>query len=86
MGLKIECNTRRFVMDDSKEIHYRVEVQNRVYKKEMAALDDEIRKLETLILEPQISSTSSSTTSMSHHAKVVNRAKGILPISKKKYY
>lgn len=70
MGLKIECNTRRFVMDDSREIHYRVEVQNRVYKKEMAALDAEIQKLEKMILEPHLSSTSSSTTSLSHHVKV----------------
>lgn len=61
MGLKIECNTRRFVVDDSKEIHYRVEVQNRVYKKEVALLDVEIHKLEKLL---DHSSESSSTASV----------------------
>nr|XP_036231694.1 uncharacterized protein LOC106623734 [Bactrocera oleae] len=49
MGLKMECNTRRFVIDDRRELQYRVEVQNRVYKKEIAALDQEIRKLERML-------------------------------------
>lgn len=62
MGLKMECNTRRFVTDDPRELQYRVEVQNRVYKKEMAALDAEILKLERL-LEGR-SSTSSSSISL----------------------
>lgn len=66
MGLKIESNTRRFVVDDSKEIHYRVEVQNRVYKKEITALDAEIQKLEKML---EHSSTSSSTASVAHHMK-----------------
>lgn len=35
MGLKLECNTRRFVTDDPRELQYRVEVQNRVYRKEV---------------------------------------------------
>ncbi|KAL1117728.1 hypothetical protein AAG570_004043 [Ranatra chinensis] len=46
MGLKIEYNTRRFVTDDRREVHYRVEVQNRVYKRDLLTLDNEISKLE----------------------------------------
>lgn len=49
MGLKMEYNTRRFVIDDKRELQYRVEVQNRVYKKEIAALDAEIQRLERLL-------------------------------------
>uniref|UniRef100_UPI000BACEBF8 Metabotropic GABA-B receptor subtype 3, isoform A n=1 Tax=Drosophila melanogaster TaxID=7227 RepID=UPI000BACEBF8 len=41
--------SRRFVVDDRRELQYRVEVQNRVYKKEIQALDAEIRKLERLL-------------------------------------
>ncbi|KAH8374333.1 hypothetical protein KR200_001600, partial [Drosophila serrata] len=65
MGLKMECNTRRFVVDDRRELQYRVEVQNRVYKKEIQALDAEIRKLERL-LESGLatSTTTSSSTSL----------------------
>jgi gamma-aminobutyric acid type B receptor len=69
MGLKLECNTRRFVVDDRRELQYRVEVQNRVYRKEMANLDAEIAKLERL-LENRSSSTSSSQASMIPHIKV----------------
>lgn len=64
----MECNTRRFVTDDRRELQYRVEVQNRVYKKEMAALDAEILKLERL-LEGR-SSTSSSNSSIPPHLRV----------------
>ena len=38
MGLKLEFNTRRFVTDDRRELQYRVEVQNRVYLREMVNL------------------------------------------------
>lgn len=62
MGLKMECNTRRFMIDDKRELQYRVEVQNRVYKKELAALDIEIGKLEKMLETP--SSTSSSDLSI----------------------
>ncbi|XP_017046325.1 gamma-aminobutyric acid type B receptor subunit 2 [Drosophila ficusphila] len=62
MGLKMECNTRRFVVDDRRELQYRVEVQNRVYKKEIQALDAEIRKLERL-LEAGLNNTSTTTSS-----------------------
>jgi hypothetical protein len=69
MGLKLEYNTRRFVTDDRRELQYRVEVQNRVYRKEMATLDAEIAKLEEL-LENRSSSTSSSQISVIPHIKV----------------
>lgn len=70
----MECNTRRFMIDDKRELQYRVEVQNRVYKKELAALDIEIGKLEKLLETP--SSTSSSDLSIprliKHELAVVN--------------
>lgn len=71
MGLKMECNTRRFVVDDRRELQYRVEVQNRVYKKEIQALDAEIRKLERLLesgLTTASTTTSSSTSLLAGHA------------------
>lgn len=71
MGLKLECNTRRFVTDDRRELQYRVEVQNRVYRKEMATLDAEIAKLEKM-LENRSSSTSSSQISVIPHIKVAS--------------
>ncbi|XP_055685134.1 gamma-aminobutyric acid type B receptor subunit 2 [Lutzomyia longipalpis] len=67
MGLKMEFNTRRFVMDDRRELQYRVEVQNRVYRKEVAALDAEIQKLEKLL--ESTSSSTSSNISLSRHIK-----------------
>ncbi|XP_043068677.1 gamma-aminobutyric acid type B receptor subunit 2 [Drosophila bipectinata] len=65
MGLKMECNTRRFVVDDRRELQYRVEVQNRVYKKEIQALDAEIRKLERLLESGLAVGTTTSTTTSS---------------------
>uniref|UniRef100_A0A182KGY4 G-protein coupled receptors family 3 profile domain-containing protein n=1 Tax=Anopheles christyi TaxID=43041 RepID=A0A182KGY4_9DIPT len=61
MGLKMEFNTRRFVLDDRRELQFRVEVQNRVYRKELELLDAEICRLERLLLErsPQSSPLSS---------------------------
>ncbi|GAB0099335.1 gamma-aminobutyric acid type B receptor subunit 2 [Sergentomyia squamirostris] len=67
MGLKMEFNTRRFVMDDRRELQYRVEVQNRVYRKEVAALDAEILKLEKML--ENMSSASSSNMSLGRHIK-----------------
>lgn len=70
MGLKMECNTRRFVVDDRRELQYRVEVQNRVYKKEIQALDAEIRKLERMLesgLGNGSTTTSSSTSLLAGH-------------------
>lgn len=70
----MECNTRRFMVDDKRELQYRVEVQNRVYKKELAALEIEIGKLEKMLETP--SSTSSSDLSIprliKHELAVVN--------------
>lgn len=53
MGLKYEYNTRRFVTDDPKELTYRMEVQNKVYKCELKALDEEIARLEELLSRPR---------------------------------
>ncbi|KNC28734.1 hypothetical protein FF38_09416 [Lucilia cuprina] len=64
MGLKMECNTRRFMLDDRRELQYRVEVQNRVYKKEIANLDAEIKKLEKMLESGTASTTTSSSTSI----------------------
>ncbi|XP_037958848.1 gamma-aminobutyric acid type B receptor subunit 2 [Teleopsis dalmanni] len=64
MGLKMECNTRRFATDDRRELQYRVEVQNRVYKKEIATLDAEIRKLERMLESGTASTTTSSSNSL----------------------
>ncbi|KAL6438373.1 hypothetical protein ACFW04_004488 [Cataglyphis niger] len=64
-GLKIECNTRRFVTDDRRELQYRVEVQNRVYRREMAQLELELARLEKqLAQEPTEPSRASSSTSI----------------------
>lgn len=46
LGLKMEFNTRRFVVDERKELLYRANVQNRVYRQEIINLDKEIFKLE----------------------------------------
>ncbi|XP_041780122.1 gamma-aminobutyric acid type B receptor subunit 2 [Anopheles merus] len=61
MGLKMEFNTRRFVLDDRRELQFRVEVQNRVYRKELELLDAEICRLERALQErsPQSSPLSS---------------------------
>ncbi|KAL0101970.1 hypothetical protein PUN28_018493 [Cardiocondyla obscurior] len=65
LGLKIECNTRRFVTDDRRELQYRVEVQNRVYRREMAQLELELARLEKqLAQEPVEPSRTSSSTSI----------------------
>ncbi|XP_055636509.1 gamma-aminobutyric acid type B receptor subunit 2 isoform X2 [Toxorhynchites rutilus septentrionalis] len=63
MGLKIESNTRRFVVDDRRELQFRVEVQNRVYKKEIEILDAEIARLEKLLAE-RISRSSSRSSDL----------------------
>lgn len=68
MGLKLECKTRRFVTDDTQELHFRIEIQNKVYKREVAALDKEIGRLEKLLAEPL--SASSSSASIALHRRV----------------
>ena len=35
-GLTVAANTRRFAVDERKELYYRAEVQNRVYKRQLA--------------------------------------------------
>lgn len=69
MGLKLECKTRRFVTDETQELHFRIEIQNKVYKREVAALDKEIGRLERLLAEP-LDSASSSTASIALHRRV----------------
>ncbi|KZC14670.1 PREDICTED: uncharacterized protein LOC107192774 [Dufourea novaeangliae] len=65
LGLKIECNTRRFMTDDRNELQYRVEVQNRVYRREMAQLELELARLEKqLAQEPVGPSHASSSASI----------------------
>jgi len=49
-GLKIECNTRRFMVEDTKELLFRAEVQNRVYKRQIEAIDAEMWRLEKKLL------------------------------------
>lgn len=66
----MEFNTRRFVIDDRKELQYRVEVQNRVYKKEVSKLDAEISKLEKM-LETHSSTSSSNASFAAHYLKVI---------------
>ncbi|XP_073978361.1 gamma-aminobutyric acid type B receptor subunit 3 isoform X3 [Rhodnius prolixus] len=61
MGLKIECNTRRFLTDDRRELYFRVEVQNKVYRRELHILDSEITKLEKQ-LTSEVSSCSSRSS------------------------
>ncbi|XP_055597604.1 gamma-aminobutyric acid type B receptor subunit 2 [Uranotaenia lowii] len=61
MGLKIEFNTRRFVVDDRRELQFRVEVQNRVYRKEIELLDAEINRLEKLLNDRTSRSSSRSS-------------------------
>ncbi|XP_052748761.1 gamma-aminobutyric acid type B receptor subunit 2 [Galleria mellonella] len=67
MGLRLECKTRRFITDETQELHFRIEIQNKVYKREVAALDKEIGRLEKLLAEPL--SASSSNASIPLHRR-----------------
>lgn len=51
MGLKLESNTKRMVIDDPRESSHRVEIQNKVYKSEIEVLDKEIERLENLLFK-----------------------------------
>nr|CAI5822291.1 unnamed protein product [Callosobruchus analis] len=64
MGLKIESNTRRFISDDPKEFIHRLEIQNKVYRCEIAELDKEISRLEKLLSSQPSSSTGPSSSSL----------------------
>ena len=60
----------RFVTDDRRELYYRVEVQNRVYRREIAALDLEIGRLKWQLIES--SNESSESTSEGVASKKVS--------------
>ncbi|KAK3099543.1 hypothetical protein FSP39_006046 [Pinctada imbricata] len=51
-GILVEDRTRRFVVDDRREIYHRAEVQNRAYKREIIQLGHEICRLERLLSIP----------------------------------
>ncbi|XP_068632581.1 gamma-aminobutyric acid type B receptor subunit 2 [Battus philenor] len=72
MGLRLECKTRRFVTDETQELHFRIEIQNRVYKREVAALDKEIGRLEKLLSEPLESGNSSDASIVVHKRTELN--------------
>ncbi|XP_026732730.1 gamma-aminobutyric acid type B receptor subunit 2 [Trichoplusia ni] len=72
MGLRLECKTRRFVTDETQELHFRIEIQNRVYKREVAALDKEIGRLEKLLAEPLDSGTGSDASLPLHKRTELN--------------
>ncbi|XP_071522349.1 uncharacterized protein [Panulirus ornatus] len=61
MGLKIQSNTRRLLTEDKREKYYRAEVQNKVYRREMLKLDQELHKLHRWMEAPD--SPTSSTRS-----------------------
>lgn len=68
----------RFVTDDRRELYYRVEVQNRVYRREIAALDLEIGRLKRQLIE----SPNASSDSMSEGAaskKVSHVTMSVIP-------
>ncbi|XP_053400831.1 uncharacterized protein LOC123558927 [Mercenaria mercenaria] len=51
-GITVDANCRRFAVDERREHFYRAEVQNRVYKREIIELDQEILRLERLMEIP----------------------------------
>ncbi|KAL4230678.1 hypothetical protein ACF0H5_011054 [Mactra antiquata] len=52
-GITVDAgNCRRFAVDERREKFYRAEVQNRVYKREIVELDQEISRLERLLEVP----------------------------------
>ncbi|XP_054709345.1 gamma-aminobutyric acid type B receptor subunit 2-like [Uloborus diversus] len=62
-GVKVECKTRRFAMDEPRESVYRAEVLNRALKRELLELDEEYNKLATklglspcVVREPKLNS------------------------------
>ncbi|GAB1608878.1 gamma-aminobutyric acid type B receptor subunit 1-like [Argonauta hians] len=54
-GITVQANIRRFDFSDKKELQYRAEIQNKVYKRELVALEEEINRLEYLLEVPNIS-------------------------------
>jgi len=68
----------RFVTDDRRELYYRVEVQNRVYRREIAALDLEIGRLKWQLIESSNASSESTSEGVSSK-KVSHEMMYILP-------
>ncbi|KAL3234091.1 hypothetical protein MRX96_022836 [Rhipicephalus microplus] len=63
-GVRVEFNTRRFAIDERRELYYRTEVQSRAYAREIAELDAEIARLKRLLGEPLCAETSSENNSV----------------------
>ncbi|XP_068236918.1 uncharacterized protein [Palaemon carinicauda] len=61
MELKIQSNTRRLMTEDKREKFYRAEIQNKVYRRELLKLEQEILKLKRKMESPD--SPTSSTES-----------------------
>ncbi|XP_064483101.1 gamma-aminobutyric acid type B receptor subunit 2-like [Ornithodoros turicata] len=59
--VRVEFNTRRFAIDERRELFYRAEVQNRAYGREVMELDAEIARLKKLLGEPLIESPGSES-------------------------
>jgi len=73
------CNyILRFVTDDRRELYYRVEVQNRVYRREIAALDLAIGHLKWQLIESSNASSESTSEGVSSK-KVGHEMMYILP-------
>ena len=53
----------RFIVEDTKELLFRAEVQNRVYKRQIDAVDAEIWRLENLLLHSPSKHRPSGSTS-----------------------
>jgi len=71
-------NIFRFVTDDRRELYYRVEVQNRVYRREIAALDLEIGRLKWQLIESSNASSESTSEGVASK-KVSHEMMYILP-------
>nr|XP_050038896.2 gamma-aminobutyric acid type B receptor subunit 2-like [Dermacentor andersoni] len=63
-GVRVEFNTRRFAIDERRELYYRTEVQSRAYAREVAQLDAEIARLKRLLGEPLSAEASSENNSV----------------------
>lgn len=63
-GVRVEFNTRRFAIDERRELYYRTEVQSRAYAREIAELDAEIARLKRLLGEPLSAEASSENNSV----------------------
>ncbi|XP_034243018.1 gamma-aminobutyric acid type B receptor subunit 2-like [Thrips palmi] len=64
MGLRLMCNTRRFAVDEFEEQRYRAQVQNKVYRRELAALTAEAARLELQLEGPSVAVSSASVSAV----------------------